>query len=63
MANLPNGSKGELNLGSLDCESGVLPLSYRAPQSHQVTNTICAGTLNFVFFKLVLEATIASWPF
>ena len=24
-------SKGESNPGSLDCESGILPLSYRAP--------------------------------
>ena len=28
MPNLRNGSKGDLNPGSLDCESGVLPLSY-----------------------------------
>ena len=36
MPNLRNGSKGdrgfEPGLGSLDCESGVLPLSYRAPR-------------------------------
>ena len=25
-------AKGDSNPGSLDCESGVLPLSYRAPQ-------------------------------
>ena len=31
MPNLRNGSKGDSNPGSLDCESGVLPLSYRAP--------------------------------
>ena len=24
-------AKGDLNPGSLDCESGILPLSYRAP--------------------------------
>ena len=30
--NLRNGiAKGESNPGSLDCESGILPLSYRAP--------------------------------
>ena len=29
---LRNGSKGDSNPGSLDCESGILPLSYRAPQ-------------------------------
>ena len=33
MPNLPNGSKGDSNPGSLDCESGILPLSYRAPYS------------------------------
>ena len=26
-------TKGDSNPGSLDCESGVLPLSYRAPNS------------------------------
>ena len=26
-------TKGDLNPGSLDCESGILPLSYRAPYS------------------------------
>ena len=31
MPNLQNGSKGDSSPGSLDCESGVLPLSYRAP--------------------------------
>ena len=28
MPNLRNGSKGVSNPGSLDCESGILPLSY-----------------------------------
>ena len=32
MPNLRNGSKGHSNPGSFDCESGILPLSYRAPQ-------------------------------
>ena len=31
MPNLRNGSKGDSNPGSLDCESGILPLSYHAP--------------------------------
>ena len=31
MPNLRNGSKGGFEPGSLDCESGILPLSYRAP--------------------------------
>ena len=29
--NFRNGSKGDSNPGSLDCESGILPLSYGAP--------------------------------
>ena len=32
MPKLGNGSKGDSNPGSLDCESGILPLSYRAPR-------------------------------
>ena len=31
MPNLRNGTKGGFEPGSLDCESGILPLSYRAP--------------------------------
>ena len=31
MPNLRNGTKGDSNPGSLDCESGILPLIYRAP--------------------------------
>ena len=31
MPKLRNGSKGDSNPGSHDCESGILPLSYRAP--------------------------------
>ena len=30
MPKLRNGSKGDSNPGSLDCESVILPLSYRA---------------------------------
>ena len=33
MPTLRNGSKVGFNPGSLDCESGILPLSYSAPQS------------------------------
>ena len=31
MRKLLNGIKGDSNPGSLGCESGILPLSYRAP--------------------------------
>ena len=34
MCNLRNGSKGDSNTGSLDFESGILPLNYRAPQRY-----------------------------
>ena len=31
-------AKGDSNPGSLDCESGILPLSYRAPKTRYLTN-------------------------
>ena len=37
MPNLRNGTKGDSNPGSLDCESGILPLSYRAPRYRWAT--------------------------
>ena len=43
-------AKGDSNPGSLDCESGILPLSYRAPQmcllcwSHTVANILANVT-------------------
>ena len=33
MPNLQNGSKVDSNLGSLGCESSILPLSHRTPQN------------------------------
>ena len=39
MSNLRNGSKGNANPGSLDCESGILPLSYRAPRQLENVDT------------------------
>ena len=33
MPNLRNGSTGDSNPGSLDCESSIMPLSYRAIKS------------------------------
>ena len=54
MPKLRNGSKGDSNPGSLererDCESGILPLSYRAPVDDNKTyrynsnKTIKSGT-------------------
>ena len=43
---LRNGSKGDSNTGSLDCESGILKLSHRAPHSRiqcQLCVTCFAG--------------------
>ena len=33
-------AKGDSNPGSLDCESGILPLSYRAPHYECVANSL-----------------------
>ena len=41
MPKLRNGSKGDPNPG-LDCTSGILPLSYRAPRPRQVSIHIVA---------------------
>ena len=35
MPKLLNGIKGDSKPGSLDCESGMLPLGYRAPQEER----------------------------
>ena len=35
MPKLRNGSKGDWNPGSLDCESDILPLNHRAPNTEQ----------------------------
>ena len=43
MPNFEMVAKGDSNPGSLDCESGVLPLSYRAP--HDCCNRL--GTHSF----------------
>ena len=37
MANLRRGNKGDSDSGSRDCESGILPLSYRTPHKTQST--------------------------
>ena len=33
-------TKRDSNPGSLDCESGILPLSYRAPRNNQTTRNV-----------------------
>ena len=56
MPNLRNGTKGDSNPGSLDCESGILPLSYRAPYIKAAFchhgDTICHPTSGYVTTKL-----------
>ena len=55
-------AKGDSNLGSLDCESGILPLSYRAPlkiifcSKYFETNNNFKGIL-FYYFYLLYNAT------
>ena len=40
MLKLQNISKGDSNPGSLDCESGVLPLSHHVPTLLKLSNTL-----------------------
>ena len=50
MPNLQNDSKGDSNPGSLDCESGILPLSYCAalmPFIYLLTYLLTYNHLNF----------------
>ena len=55
--NLRNGSKWDSNPGSLDCESGILRLSYRAPQLPRVTERT-----KFRNFKMVAKVTRTRAP-
>ena len=45
MAKLRHGSKGDSNPGSLDCESGILPLSYCAPHGYSPRSTRSIGNM------------------
>ena len=49
-------TKGDSNPGSFDCDSGILPLSYRATYFHQALtcNTILLSILVFFFFLLFM---------
>ena len=40
MPELHNGGKGDSNTGSLNCESGILPLSYTAADSIGMVHAI-----------------------
>ena len=46
MPECSNGSKGGLNPGYLDCESGVLSLSHRAPCDMITSQRFQLGTLS-----------------
>ena len=56
MAKLRNGSKGDSNPGSLDCESGILPLSYRAPQVW--VSSSCYFAMSIATILLPMENSI-----
>ena len=64
MPKLQNGSKGDSNPGFLDCESGILPLSYRAPQmnesegcNHRFPLFILLGVKHSCWIKKYTEET------
>ena len=42
-------AKGDSNPGSLDCESGILPLSYRSPYGQ------CRHVTKYIYFVTLLE--------
>ena len=44
-------AKGDSNPGSLGCESGILPLSYRAPLLTHPISTLCQRARFFKYFK------------
>ena len=54
MPNLPNGSKGDSNPDSLDCESGILPLSYCAPRIS--SSRMCFINLNEYEYMYKVQA-------
>ena len=61
MPNVRNGSKGDSNPDSLDCESGILPLSYhciRANLGDRRTRHILSETYYYVLKDSVTESLI-----
>ena len=57
MPKLLNGIKGDSNPGSLDCESVILPLSYRAPHV-RATKGLYQPSINILKFYLILSNVI-----
>ena len=54
MAKLRNSGRGHSKAGSLDCESGILPLSCRAPR--KTPDIICTVDTRFLHISKVLKA-------
>ena len=59
--NLETVAKGDSNTGSLDCESGILPLSYRAPSTDITSNVMCGQTYigTFIYGHLTVKVILA----
>ena len=62
MPELRNGSKGDSNPGSLDCESDILPLNYHAPQLYKTLLCLPIGITLCIFvfpaYFVVLEIVL-----
>ena len=57
MPKLRNGSKGDANPGFLDCESDILPLSYRAPKS---LDRVAMSITDFCLFYCRKDTVLSS---
>ena len=51
-------AKGDLNPGSLYCESGILPLSYRTLHTRIILAWKILREMNIIFYKLIIFSTI-----
>ena len=58
MPNLQNVAKGDSNPGSLDCESHILPLSYRAP--YNIPLGVAFVDYEKAFYSVQTQAILAS---
>ena len=54
-----NGSKGDSNPASFDCESGVLPLSHRTPQIQYSYFTMVDEKCGLRLMKVLLQIGIS----
>ena len=53
MPNLRSSSKGDSNTGSLDLESGILPLFYRALQADCIVLYVTIGESGYTYLSVV----------